>query len=426
MTIDMTVGLLSGIKVLDFTAAFVGPFCSRIMADMGADVIKIERPVDNQEDRFTPESLPTRNGVPFLHLNGGKKSLCIDLKHPEGLEIVRSLVKQADVFVENYTPHVVRSYGLDYPNLYALNPRIIMCSMTGYGQEGFAHNPEHVCTDPVAQAISGLNWITGEPEGAPYTIGGGIGDTITGMTGALAVGYALFHRERTGVGQYIDLSMIESLLFLDSLGMPHTAANHGVPLHHRNGKQNTYTFPLGILKAKEGYISLQAPGQGANSAWGRLCACMGREDMIDDPRYLTDDDRLLRRDEVVGIIEGWLKGMSDDEAALAVLAEARISSGPVLSQAQIWEHPHYRGRGAFQEISYPELGPIGVVSPPYKFSETPARVRGPAPQLGEHNYEVLTANLGLMTAEVDALAEEGVIYESSAARKRRLAGAKAE
>ena len=426
MTIDMTVGLLSGIKVLDFTAAFVGPFCSRIMADMGAEVIKIERPVDNQEDRFTPEALPTRNGVPFLHLNGGKKSLCIDLKHPRGLEIVRSLVKQADVFVENYTPHVVRSYGLDYPNLRALNPRIIMCSMTGYGQEGFAHNPEHVCTDPVAQAVSGLNWITGEPDGAPYTIGGGIGDTITGMTGALAVGYALFHRERTGVGQYIDLSMIESLLFLDSLGMPHTAANHGVPLHHRNGKQNTYTFPMGILKAKEGYISLQAPGQGANSAWGRLCVCMGREDMIDDPRYLTDDDRLLRRDEVVGIIEGWLQGMSDDEAALAVLAEARISSGPVLSQAQIWEHPHYRGRSAFQEISYPELGPIGVVSPPYKFSETPARVRGPAPQLGEHNHEVLTANLGLTSDEVDALADEGVIYESEAARKRRLAAARSD
>ncbi len=421
----MKTPLLSGIKVLDFTAAFVGPFCSRIMADLGAEVIKIERPVDNQEDRFTPESLPTRNGVPFLHLNGGKKSLCIDLKRPRGLEIVRSLVKQADVFVENYTPHVVHSYGLDYPNLRALNPRIIMCSMTGYGQEGFAHNPEHVCTDPVAQAVSGLNWITGEPDGAPYTIGGGIGDTITGMTGALAVGYALFHRERTGVGQYIDLSMIESLLFLDSLGMPHTAANHGVPLHQRNGKQNTYTFPMGILKAKEGYISLQAPGQGSNSAWGRLCACMGREDMIDDPRYLTDDDRLMRRDEVVGIIEGWLQSLSDDEAALAVLAEARISSGPVLSQAQIWEHPHYRRRGAFQEISYPELGPIGVVSPPYKFSETPARVRGPAPQLGEHNHEVLTANLGLTSDEVDALADEGVIYESRAARKRRLAAARA-
>ena len=425
MAIDTMSGLLSGIKVLDFTTAFVGPFCSRIMADMGAEVIKIERPVHNQEDRFTPESLPTRNGVPFLHLNGGKKSLCIDLKHPRGLEIVRSLVKQVDVFVENYTPHVVRSYGLDYPNLHALNPRIIMCSMTGYGQEGFAHNPEHVCTDPVAQAVSGLNWITGEPDGAPYTIGGGIGDTITGMTGALAVGYALFHRERTGAGQYIDLSMIESLLFLDSLGMPHTAANRGIPLHHRNGKQNTYTFPMGILKAKEGYISLQAPGQGPNSAWGRLCVCMGREDMIDDPRYLTDDDRLLRRDEVVGIIEGWLQGMSDDEAALAVLAEARISSGPVLSQAQIWEHPHYRDRGAFQEISYPELGPIGVVSPPYKFSETPAKVRGPAPQLGEHNHEVLTVNLGLTPAEVDALADGGVIYESRAARKRRLAAARA-
>ena len=303
----MATGLLTGITVLDFTAAFVGPFCSRIMADMGAEVIKIERPAADQDERFTPESLPTRNGVPYLHLNGGKKSLCVDLKTDAGLEIVRALVKRADVFVENYTPHVVRSYGLDYPNLRKLNPGIIMCSMTGYGQEGFAHNPEHVCTDPVAQAVSGLNWITGERDGAPYTIGGGIGDTVTGMTGALAVGYALFHRQRTGEGQYIDLSMIDSLLFLDSLAMPHVAANQGVPLHYRNGEQNTYTFPMGILKAREGYISLQAPGQGPNSAWGRLCECMGREDLIDDPRYLTDDDRVELRDEIVGIIEEWLQ-----------------------------------------------------------------------------------------------------------------------
>ena len=258
--------------------------------------------------------------------------------------------------MENYTPHVVRSYGLDYPNLSALNPRIIMVSMTGYGQEGFGGSPEHPCTDPVAQAVSGLNWITGERDGAPYTIGGGIGDTITGMTGALAVGYALFHRQRTGLGQHIDLSMIDSLLFLDSLGMPHTAANRGEPLHYRNGQQNTYTFPMGILKAKDGYIALQAPGQGAESAWGRLCVCMDRADMIDDPRYLTDDDRLERRDEVVGIIEGWLQSLSDDEAALAVLAEARISSGPALSQAEIWKPSPLPGPGRLPGDGLPGTG----------------------------------------------------------------------
>ena len=416
----MAMELLSGVKVLDFTAAFVGPFCSRIMADMGAEVIKIERPMENQPDRFTAESLPTHDGVPYLHLNGGKKSLCVDLKDPRGLDIVRSLVKGADVFVENFTPHVVRSYGLDYDNLRDMNPGIIMCSMTGYGQEGFSHNPEHVCTDPIAQAMSGLNWITGEHDGAPYTIGGGIGDTITGMTGALAVGYALFHRQRTGVGQYIDLSMIESLLFLDSLAMPHVAANKGVPFHYRNGKQNTYTFPMGVLKAKNSYISIQATGQGPDSSWGRLCVCMERPELIEDPRYLTDGDRLARGDEVVAIVEEWLQNIDDDEAALLVLAEARISSGPVLSQTQIWEHPHFRARGAFQVVDYPELGPIEVVSPPYKFSETQAKVRGPAPQLGEHNYEVLTTNLGMSPDEVQALTDVGVLCESEAARHRRL------
>ena len=413
--------LLQGVKVLDFTTAFVGTFCSRIMADMGAEVIKIERPADNQADRFTLESLPTRNGVPYLHLNGGKKSLCVDLKNPKGLKILHSLVKQADVFVENFTPHVVRSFGLDYPNLRILNPSIIMCSMTGYGQEGFGYNPEHVCTDPIAQAMSGLNWITGERDGAPYTIGGGIGDTITGLTGAMAVGYALFHRQLTGVGQHIDLSMIESLMFVDSLGMPHIAANRGVPYHYRNGKQNSYTFPMGVLKARDGYIAIQATGQGPKSAWGRLCTCMDRTDLIEDPRYLNDDERLARAEEVVAIVESWLQSLPDDEAALLVLAEARISSGPVLSQAQIYEHPHFRARGAFQEMEYPELGTIEVVAPPYKFSETPAQVGGPAPQLGEHNYEVLATHLSMSPEEVQELIEQGVLHESEAARRRRLA-----
>ena len=423
----MMPGLLDGVKVLDFTTAFVGPFCSRIMADMGADVIKVERPMTDrsggfeQPDQFAPEVIKTSTGVSYLHLNGGKKSLCVDLKNARGLEIVRSLLRQMDVFVENFTPHVVRGYGLDYPNLETLNPRIIMCSMTGYGPEGFGDNPEHVCTDPVAQAMSGLNWITGERGGAHYTIGGGIGDTITGMTGAMAVGYALFYRERTGLGQHIDLSMIESLLFMDSTAMPYVAANKGEAIHHRNGKQNTYTFPMGVLKAKEGYIALQAPGQGPDSAWGRLCAVVGHPELIEDPRYKSDADRLARTDEVIALIEGWLHTTSDDGSALAALAEARISSGPVLSQLQILEHPHFRGRGAFQVIDYPELGPIEVVAPPYKCTETQAKVRGPAPQPGEHNYEVLTTYLGLTTAEIGALTDEGVLYESEAARKRRLA-----
>jgi crotonobetainyl-CoA:carnitine CoA-transferase CaiB-like acyl-CoA transferase len=242
------------------------------------------------------------------------------------------------------------------------------------------------------------------------------------MTGAMAVGYALFHRQRTGEGQHIDLSMIDSLLFLDSLAMPHVAANHGVPLHYRNGEQNTYTFPMGILKARDGYISLQAPGQGRNSAWGRLCECMGREDLIEDSRYLTDDDRVERRDEVVGIIEEWLHTLPDDEAALLVLAEARISSGPVLSQEEIWRHPHYNARGSFQEIEYPEVGPVGVVSPPYRFSATPAAVSGPAPQLGEHNYEVLAEHLEYPAEDVAALIDAGVLYESPGARSRRRVG----
>ena len=412
----MSVGILDGVKVLDFTIAFVGTFCTRIMADMGAEVIKVERPVEDQPDRFT--STENRPSVTFMHLNGGKKSLCVDLKHPEGPGLIKSLVPQVDVVVENFTPHVLRSYGLDYPNVRALNPGIVMCSMTGYGQEGLEGKPEHPCTDPIAQAMSGLNWIAGERGGPPYTIGGGLGDTVTGMTGAMAVGYALFHRQRTGVGQFIDLSMIESLLFVESVAMPYAAANGGKSLDYRNGKQNTFTFPMGVLKAKEGYISLQAPGEGPSSAWGRLCKAMDRPDLLEDPRYLSDRDRLGRADDIVALLEAWFQTFSDDEAVLAVLAEARISSGRVLSQAQILAHPQFRARGAFQSITYPEMGDVEVVGPPYNFSETTAMVRGPAPQLGEHNYQVLSAHLGLSEAEIDSLTGHGVLYRSEGAKRR--------
>ena len=208
----------------------------------------------------------------------------------------------------------------------------------------------------------------------------------------MAVGYALYHRQRTGVGQHIDLSMIEGCLFADSLVMPHVAATKGENMYFRNGKQNTYSFPMGVLKSKEGYLVIHADGEGPESPWARLCGAIGRRDMIEDPRYASPRARVERTQEVIDILEGWLQTVSDDEAALTVLAG---------------------DRGAFQTIDYPELGPIEVVSPPYKFSETPARVRGPSPQLGEHSYDVLGRYLGLSSEEVEGLAEQGVLLRRS-------------
>ena len=414
----MLPGILDGALVLDFTIAVVGPFCSRIMADMGAEVIQVERPSEEPE-RYDPEMLRDGGGqMLYLHCNGGKKNVCVNMKDPRGLELVQELARKVDIVVENYTPGVLASYGLDFESLKKVNPKVIMCSMTGYGQTGWNGNVRHPCTDPVAQAMGGLNNITGEHGGAPYTIGGGIGDTITAMQGALAVGYALFHRERTGRGQHIDLAMMEGIMFADSTVMPYVGVHHGENIHYRNGKQNTYTFPMGVLKAKDGYIALQAVGKGPASGWARLARAMGREDMIDDPRYDSDLARLAHRDEVVDIIESWLQEATDDEAALAVLAAERISSGPVLSQEQLLSHPKLRERGAFKSIEYPELGPIDVVEPPYHFSDTVATVRGPSPQAGEHNLEVLTGHLGLSAERVSELTREGVLIRKSSRPER--------
>ena len=270
----MAKGALYGIKVLDFTIAAVGPFSTRILADMGAEVIRIEWPragmgaANPDVGRFTKEGLKSGREMLFLHCNHGKKSIGVNLKTDRGLELVKSLIKHADVVVDNFTPHVMRNYGLDYESLQALNPGIIVCSLSGYGQDGLPGYPDHPCTDPVAQAMGGLNWITGERDGPPYTIGGGIGDTMTSMAGAIAITSALFHRERTGVGQMIDVSMAETSLFVDCTVMPYVAANNGQNMFFRNGQLNTYTFPMGPLKASEGWISIQAPGTGTRQRLG--------------------------------------------------------------------------------------------------------------------------------------------------------------
>lgn len=423
----MSNGALSGVKILDFTIAAVGPFCSRMLADMGAEVIRIEwpraarLPDDPKLGRFSPEGLKSGAHILFLHCNGGKKSICVNLKKPRGVEIVKELVKHADVVVENFTPHVMRNYGLDYEGLRTINPGIIMCSLNGYGEDGLPGYPDHPCTDPIAQAMGGLNWITGERDGPPYTIGGGIGDTMTSMAGAVAITSALYHKKVTGLGQRIEVTMVETSLFVDCTTMPYVAANNGLNMFFRNGQQNTYTFPMGPLKAKEGWISIQAPGMGPDSAWARLCSAMGRDDLRDDPRYKTDRDRIARTEEVVALIEGWFQTFPDDQGVLTALAEARISSGPVLSQEQILKHPYFVDRGTIGTVQYPELGPVKVVEPPYKLSETPAFVRGPAPQMGEHNSSVLGTYLGLSPDEVKDLTAQGVLFESPASSVRRAA-----
>jgi succinate--hydroxymethylglutarate CoA-transferase len=423
--------LLSGIVVLDCTLAAVGPFCTKVLADLGAEVIHIEWPrslhrrwggaaVGDEASRFTPELIEQpgeRGSQLFLHTNAGKKSVALNLKDPAGVSILKRLIPSVDVLVENMTPRVMPSFGLDYESLAKLNSGLIMCSMSGFGQGGLDGDRARACTDPVAQAMSGISWVTGDRDGAPYAVGGGLGDTVTGITGATAILAAIVGRQRTGKGQFIDISMVESLAYLDCTVLPNYLMT-GRETVIRNGQQGSYNCPMGPFRATGGYVAIQAPGSGEASPWGRLCGLMGREDMIHDARFLTDADRVAHIEEVIDAVESWMCSFPDLDTLLVLLATERISSGPVLSQSDMLSHPFFRDRGTFGVVDYPEIGPVKVVEPPFKYSAARAKVRGPAPEAGEHTRDILRSYLGLDDGELEELLAAEVIYESEGARRR--------
>ncbi|MBW2243263.1 MAG: CoA transferase [Deltaproteobacteria bacterium] len=398
--------LLEGVKVLDFTMALVGAFCSRILADMGADIIKVERPPGGDDVRYIQPVAPELGGM-FIFANSGKRSIGLDLKRREGVEIAKALVPEVDVVLENFRPQVMRKFGMDYPNLKKLNPGMVMCSLSGYGQYG--PWSDLTCTDPIAQAVGGLTYITGDPEGYPQAVGGGLGDTITAVMGAMAVGYALFYRERTGVGQYIDVSMMESNLFIDGTVAPLVAATRGKQQPRRNAQHNTVTCPMGNFKASEGYIAIHGD-------WGSLCEVMGRRELIDDPRLATHDARLENIQLLQEAVESWLQSFPSDDAAMEALREGQIWSGPVMSQWQILNHPQIQARGIVREVEYPDGTTIPTIASPYQFSETPVQV-GRVPFAGEHNQEILEEYLGYSEERVQSLVKEGVMFEGEQARE---------
>jgi CoA:oxalate CoA-transferase len=250
--------------------------------------------------------------------------------------------------------------------------------------------------------------MTGERDGPPYVISGGLGDTVTSLTGVIAILAALQGRERTGRGQFIGISMVESLAYADCTILPSVAAN-GVSSFFRNGQQSSYSMPMGPVKVADGYISIHALGAGPGSPWGRLCSLMGREDLLTDPTLKTDNDRRDQVEVVLGAIESWLAEV-DRETAILMLSTERIACGPVLSQEEMMEHRFFRQRGTFGKVTYPGLGEIGVVEPPFKFSGADAYVRGPAPEMGSGTWEVLTKDLGLTPEEISELADGDVVY----------------
>ena len=393
--------ILDGVKVVDLTQYLAGPTVTRMMAEQGADIVKIEQAPAGDPTRFLGVVTDGRSGY-FVQQNRGKKSLCVDFRSDEGLKIVRELVARADVVVENYGPGVLEKRGLDYESIRELNPGVVMASVSGFGRHGMYSGK--VAYDLIAQAFSGVMHMTGEREGPPQPVGTGIGDVTAGVHAFAAIGMALYHRERTGQGQHLDISMVDSLFHQHELNVHGPAMTNMRWRPKRSGHHSAVNAPQGVFKAPEGWIVLLV----LDRQWGNTCRAIGRPDLEDDERFNTLRGRKDNRDELIAIIEEWMANFDTDDEVMAVLEEHRVPAGQVIDPADAISHPYFRERNMIRDVPDPILGELTIPGDPLKFSAFPDPLDITAPLLGEHNAEVL-AELGYDQEQIDALTDGGVL-----------------
>lgn len=388
---------LSGIKVLDLSRVLAGPLCTMILADLGAEVIKVEPPWGDETRGWGPPFLEGESAY-FLSVNRGKRSLALDLKVKEGQEVVRRLAGRADVLVENFKTGDLKRYGLDYESLRPLNPRLIYLSLTGFGHTGpRAKEPGY---DAALQGYTGIMSVTGEPEGPPMKVGVAWIDVMTGMMGAVAVLSALLEREKSGLGQHIDLSLYDVGLFaLANLGESYLLT--GTP-PKRLGNAHAQIVPYGAFPAADGWIVLAV---GNDEQFQRLCQALGLPELA--RRFPQNRERVAHREEVVRALSQVLKTQPRAHW-LERLKEAGVPAAPVNDLREAFQDPQAQARGAVWTLAHPLLGTLPTLANPLRFlSRTPAGPGLPPPLLGEHTEEILR-EVGLSLEEVQTLVEKGV------------------
>jgi len=393
-------GPLSGIRVIDLTRVLAGPFATMILGDLGAEVLKIEPPGAGDETRTFHPFVDGESHY-FLALNRSKKSLVVDLKHPEGLRIVQDLVSKSDVLIHNFRPGVVERLGLSYDSLVGLNPGIIYCSISGFGLSGPLR--EKVSFDIVIQAMSGAMSINGEPGGPPVKLGIPLGDMVGGIFGSIAVLAALEERHRTGRGRYIDISLFDGMLgMLGYLAQLYFVTGRSPG---RVGSSHHNLVPYGVFPAQDGYIVIACLTQ---RFWQNLCQAIERPDLADDPRYLTYEDRLRNRDELNTEISAIMRTRTVREWVERFDA-FDVPNAPIFSIGEALEHPHASAREMVVSVPHPTLGELRLVGRPIKFVGERQAPLKPPPLLGQHTREVLESILGYSTEYIDQLEAQGVI-----------------
>lgn len=393
-------GILDGIKVLDISTLFAGPFIATLMGDHGADVIKVEHPRGDDARKWGA----SKDGIPLFWkvLSRNKKCISVDLNKPEGQEIVKRLVAETDVIIENFRPGRAEKWGLGWEELSRINERLIMVRVTGFGQEGPYR--DYAGFGTLAESMSGFAYITGEPDGPPTLPPFGLADGVAGISGAFAVVSALLNRERTGKGQMIDLALYEPLMWI--LGGQIVEYDQLDRIQERTGNQSTRTSPRNIYATKDGkWIALSAS---AESIAARVFAAIGRPELINDPKFRTNQDRVANRDEVDAIVGGWVRDRTQEEA-LRVFREAEAAVAPIYDASQVASDEHFVQRGSIAVVDDPELGRLRMqgIFPKFAGSEGGIRWTGPY-EIGAHTNEVLSG-LGFSESELEAFRSGNII-----------------
>jgi crotonobetainyl-CoA:carnitine CoA-transferase CaiB-like acyl-CoA transferase len=394
--------VLDGVKVLDFTHFVAGPHCTRLMAEAGADVIKVEM-LSGDATRQLPIIRDGRSGY-YLQHNRGKHSLSLDLQKKEAQDICHELAKQSDVVIENFTPGVMKKYNMDWASLSKINPDLIMCSISCLGQDGpLSEFPGY---DHIGQAYSGILGVTGEEDGPPAMSGTAFGDVSTGAHAYAAIVSALYHKVNGGGGQYLDMSLLDCLFSYHEMGVQVYDASGGTMMPRRSGHQHALVAPAGLFKCGYRYVMIIAVGR----QWESLARLLGRENWLEDPRFADPVSRSDVREEIAEAIEAWLDSVGDAETAVKILVEDNhIPAAPILNVPEVLEHPHMVRRGIVQTVNDPKFGKVKIPASPLRFSQFPEPLELHAVNLGEHNEQILSERLGYSAEQIAGFTDAGVL-----------------
>jgi crotonobetainyl-CoA:carnitine CoA-transferase CaiB-like acyl-CoA transferase len=388
---------LSHLRVLDLTRVRAGPTCCRVLADFGADVIKVEPPdgVDPNEGMSG-----ARDGYDMLNLHRNKRSLTLNLKTPQGLAIFMRLVEGADVVVENFRPDVKERLGIGYDELREVNPRIVLASISGFGQDGPYR--DRAGFDQIAQGMGGLMWVTGLPGQGPVRAGAAVADSTAGLYAATGIMMALAERERSGEGQWVHTSLLEAQIALCDFQAARWLVDGVAPA--QAGNDHPYSTPMGVLATSDGYVNIGVGGQGQ---WLRLCEALGRPDLASHPDYATQDDRLRHRPALMGLLAQIFAAAPSAEW-LSLLESHGVPAGPIYRMDEVFADPQVRHLGIAQDVPHRGRGSVSLVGQPVTLSRTPAALVSSLPEKGAHSDAILEET-GYSAADIARLRALNVI-----------------